>query len=370
MKIPFRKIPGGVKKTITLQWLMGTSKKAGLPPGTPVYIGDEIVEKPIITLTTYTLENYEEKELETIDDALSFKDKPGTHWLNIEGVHRVEIIEAVCNHLGVHPLVTEDIVHTGQRPKVEDHEHFVYIVLRMLTRNNELKSLEDEQVSLILGPNYVVSFQEKLGDVFNPVRERIRSGKSRIRKSGADYLAYALLDTVVDNYFAVIEKMGLEIEELEDAVTTNPSEKNLHTIQKLKRENLYMRKSIWPLRGLINTMTRGEVSLMEESTAVYMKDVYDHTIQVMDTVETFRDMVAGMMDIYLSAVSNRMNEVMKVLTIIATIFIPLTFIAGVYGMNFKYMPELEYHYGYPAVVGFMILLGLLMLIFFKRRKWL
>lgn len=370
MRIPFRKIPTGVKKTIALQWLVGTSKKAGLPPGTPVYIGEETAEKPRITLMSYTSEDYEEKELEKIDDAFSFKDKPGTHWLNIDGLHRVEIIEAICNHLEVHPLITEDIVHTGQRPKIEDHEQYVYIVLRMLGYDDEHRGLEDEQVSLILGPNYVISFQEKVGDIFNPIRERIRSGKSRMRKMGADYLAYALIDTIVDNYFAVIEKMGEEIEDLEDTVTANPSDENLHTIQKLKRENLYLRKSIWPLREVVNTLTRGDVSRVEDSTAVFMKDVHDHIIHVMDTIETFRDMVAGIMDIYLSALSNRMNEIMKVLTVIATIFIPLTFITGVYGMNFKHMPELEHPYGYPAVIGFMILLGLLMFIFFKRRKWL
>jgi magnesium transporter len=240
----------------------------------------------------------------------------------------------------------------------------------MLYYDEKESETKAEQVSFVLGPNWVISFQESEGDVFDSIRERIRSDKGRIRKMGADYLVYALLDSVVDNYFMILEKVGEEIEEIEDELVTNPSPEILQTIHNLKRQMISLRKSVWPLREVISRLERWESPLIQKSTYIYLRDVYNHTIQVIDAIETFRDMLSGMLDIYLSSVSNRMNEVMKVLTIIATIFIPLTLVAGIYGMNFRFMPELEIPLAYPMVLLSMFLVGLMMVGYFRKKKWL
>jgi magnesium transporter len=299
-----------------------------------------------------------------------FKDKPTVTWINIDGIHQVEIIEKIGTYFGIHSLILEDIMNTGQRPKMEDFEDYIFVVVKMIYYDEKDNEIKAEQVSLLLGSNFVISFQEKEGDVFDPIRERIRKAKGRITKMKADYLAYALVDTIVDHYFMVLEKLGEKIEGMEEELVTNPTPETLQTIHTLKRELIFLRKSVWPLREVISVLERGESSLIDESTGIYLRDVYDHTIQVIDTIETFRDMVSGMLDIYLSSISNRMNEVMKVLTIMATIFIPLTFIAGVYGMNFKYIPELEWHWGYPVILFVMVAIGILMVIYFRRKKWL
>ncbi|MGZ3569203.1 MAG: magnesium/cobalt transporter CorA, partial [Thermodesulfobacteriota bacterium] len=259
---------------------------------------------------------------------------------------------------------------TDQRPKMEDYGDYLYIVLRMLSYNDKSTQIETEQVSLILGPNFLFSFQENQGDVFDPVRERIRTGKGRIRKMGADYLAYALLDLIVDNYFVIMEKLGETIEFLEEKLVTQPVPETLQTIHQLKRELIFLRKAVWPLREVIGGLQRGELTLIKETSRVYLRDVYDHTIQVIDTIETFRDMISGMLDIYLSSVSNRLNSVMKVLTIIATIFMPLTFLAGIYGMNFKYFPELDWRWSYPVFWLVSVLISVSMLLYFKKKNWL
>jgi len=240
----------------------------------------------------------------------------------------------------------------------------------MLNYNDKSSEIEAEQISLILGTNFVLSFQEKEGDTFNPIRERIRNSKGRIRRMGADYLSYSLLDSIVDNYFIILEKLGEKIEFLEDELVTRPTPETLQIIHHLKREMIYLRKAVWPLREVIGSLERGEPPLVKETIRVYLRDVYDHTIQVIDTIETFRDMVSGMLDIYLSSISNRLNAVMKVLTIIATIFMPLTFLAGIYGMNFKYMPELEWRWSYPVVWLIMVGIGVSMLLYFRKKKWL
>ena len=291
-------------------------------------------------------------------------------WINIDGIHEVNIIEKIGKHFDLHPLIMEDIVNTEQRPKMEDFGHYVYVVLRMLYFDEEAHEVKGEQVSLILGENFVISFQEKEGDIFNPIRERIRNNKGRIRKMGADYLAYSLLDTIVDNYFTILEKLGDRIEEMEERLVSDPRPETLQEIHKLKREMIFLRKSVWPLREVINGLERGESSLVHKASRIYLRDVYDHTIQVIDTVETFRDMLSGMHDTYLSSISNRMNEIMKVLTIIATIFIPLTFIAGIYGMNFKFMPELEWRWAYFIVWLVIVIVAISMIFFFRRKKWL
>jgi len=346
------------------------SKKVGLPPGTLVHIGEKKSEKTKITILNYDELHVQEKEIKTVDECFPFKDEPTVTWINVDGLHQVEILEKLGEGFGLHPLVLEDILNTDQRPKMEDYGDYIYIVLKLLYHNNKSNEIAAEQISLILGSNFVISFQEKEGDVFNPIRERIRNGKGRMRKMGADYLAYALLDSVVDNYFIILEKLGEKIEFLEEELVTNPTPKTLHELHHLKREMIFLRKSVWPLREVISGLERGESPLIKGTTGIYLRDVYDHTIQVIDTVETFRDMLSGMLDIYLSSISNRLNAVMKVLTIIATIFMPLTFIAGIYGMNFQYMPELEWRLGYPMVLFIMLAIGVFMLISFRRKKWL
>ena len=346
------------------------SRKVGLPPGTLVHIGEKRTEKVRITVIDYDEAQSQEKEVKTIEECFPFKEKPTVTWININGIHDVEIIEKIGKHFEIHPLVLEDIVNAGQRPKMEDFENYIFVILKMLLYDEEKKEIKPEQVSLILGPNFVITFQEREGDVFNPIRDRIRKAKGRIRKMKADYLAYALIDTIVDNYFVVLEKLGEWIDALEEELVTNPTPETLQTIHTLKRELIFLRKSVWPLREAVNNLERGESPLIHESTGIYLRDVYDHTIQVIDTIETFRDMVSGMLDVYLSSVSNRMNEVMKVLTIIATIFIPLTFIAGIYGMNFKYIPELEWHWGYAGALILMGLIAFVMILYFRNKKWL
>ncbi len=346
-----------------------SSNKRGLPPGTPVFIGDKKVEKARISFIDYNEARFEEEEVEEIEKCFPFKDTSSVTWINIDGLHQVDIIEKLGKHFDLHPLVLEDIVNTHQRPKVEEFENYLFIVLKMLYYDDESNETQIEQVSLILGKSFVISFQERQGDIFNPVRERIRNGKGRLRKLGPDYLAYALMDAVVDNYFIILEKNGEKIEELEDKVVLDPKPEVLQVIHKLKREMIFLRRSVWPLRELVNTVERGESQLVNKSTRIYLRDVYDHTIQVIDTVETYRDMLSGMHDTYLSSVSNRMNEVMKVLTIIATIFIPLTFIAGIYGMNFEFMPELKWHWAYFGVWAVMALVAISMVIYFRKKKW-
>jgi len=312
----------------------------------------------------------EEKEAKEVEECFPFKDKPTVTWINIDGIQRIDVIEKIGKYFSLHPLALEDIVNTGQRPKMEDFVDYIFVVLKMLYYDEKERETKAEQLSLVLGPNWVISFQENEGDVFDPIRERIRADKGRIRKMGADYLVYALIDAVVDNYFIILEKIGEKIEEIEDELVANPAPETLQAIHNLKRQMIFLRKSVWPLREVISRLERWESQLINKSTDIYLRDVYDHTIQVIDAIETFRDMLSGMLDIYLSSVSNRMNEVMKVLTIIATIFIPLTLVAGLYGMNFRYMPELEWPWGYPLVLFFMFAIGVLMLIYFRKKKWL
>ena len=346
------------------------SAKIGLPPGTLIHIGERKTEKVRIRILDYDEAQFEEKDAKTIEECFPFKDKSTITWINIDGIHQIEIIEKLGNYFGLHPLLLEDILNTEQRPKMEDYGDYIFIVLKMFYLGEANNEIEAEQVSLILGSNFVISFQERGRDVFEPVRNRIRNAKGRIRKAGADYLAYTLLDAIVDNYFIILESLGETMEETEEQLTTNPNPETLQLIHALKKEMIFLRKSIWPLREVISGLERCESSLIHESTGAYLRDVYDHTIQIIDTVESFRDMISGMLDIYLSSISNKMNEVMKVLTIFASIFIPLTFVAGVYGMNFSFMPELKWQWGYFGILGVMALVGISLVVYFKRRKWL
>lgn len=345
------------------------SRTKGLPPGTLVHIGEKKTEKVRITVIDYDDKNIAEKELLNIDECSAFKNTPTVTWINIDGLHDTSAIEKIGTQYDLHPLVLEDILNTGQRPKFEDFDSYVFLVLKMFYRDEPHDATIIEQVSVVLGKHVVISFQERPGDVFDSVRERLRKNKGRIRRADADYLAYALLDSIVDSYYVILERVGEKIENLEETVVAEPTPAALHTIHELKREMIFLRKSVWPLREVISNMSKAESALVKKATGVYLRDVYDHTVQVIDTVETFRDMLSGMHDTYLSSISNRMNEIMKVLTIFASIFIPLTFIAGIYGMNFSFMPELGWRWGYFAVWGVILGVGILMLVYFKKKKW-
>lgn len=345
-------------------------KKAGLPPGTLVHIGEKRTDEVRVTTINYSGASFEEKEAKGLDECLDIKDAQTIAWVNVEGIHQIGLVQKVGECFGLHPLVLEDILNTDQRPKIEDYGDYFYIVLKMLYPGNGASEIAIEQVSIILGKNFVITFQEgREGDVFNHVREAIRSDKGRIRKTGPDYLAYSLMDAIIDGYFTILEKLGDEIEALEDELIKNPSPATLQAIHRLKRELIFLRRSVWPLREVAGALERGESMLINAATRMYLRDMYDHTIQVIDAVETFRDMLSGMLDIYLSSISNRLNEVMKVLTIIATIFMPLTLISGIYGMNFRRMPELEWPWGYPLVIAIMVAIALTMVFYFRKRKW-
>jgi magnesium transporter len=346
------------------------SKKAGLAPGSLIHVGERKIEDVRIRLINYDGHLIEEKELKSIDECLPYTEKKSVVWINVDGLHDIDTISDIGKFFGMHPLVLEDILNTEQRPKMEDFEDYLFIVLKMIHYQSGMHQVQFEQLSLILRSNIVISFQERAGDIFEPVRERLRKAKGRIRKMGSDYLIYTLMDAVVDNYFVVLEDMGERVTELEESLVTDPQPVILKSIHELKRELILLRRCIWPLRELISSLERGESDLINEKTTIFLRDVYDHTIRVIETVETYRDVVSGMMDLFLSSVSNRMNEVMKVLTSIATIFIPLTFIAGIYGMNFEYMPELGWHWGYFTALIMMLAIGVFILIWFKRKRFL
>jgi len=352
------------------KFLKKRSIKSGLPPGSLVHIGETPAEAVSIELIGYNKESIEELRFSTVDDCLPHLGRSGITWVNVEGVHNVDIIRRLGNQYALHPLVLEDIVNTVQRPKIEDYDNYLFIVLRML-RPTGSGDFTSEQLSIILGPGHIFTFQEGLqGDVFDSVRDRIRNAKGKIRGMGADYLAYSLIDAIVDSYFSVLEDLGERIVNLEEELTTLPERSTLHMINDIKKEIIFLRKAVWPLREAVSFLERGDSHLLSNATRVYFRDVYDHTVQVIDTVETYRDLLSGMFDLYLSSISNRTNEIMKFLTVIGTIFMPLTFLVGVYGMNFKHMPELEWRNGYFILWWLMLALALAMIIYFRRKRWL
>ncbi len=342
--------------------------KTGAPPGTIIYSGEARTERVKISLIEYNEKEFFEKEFYDLSECMENVKPDMVQWINVDGIHNVELIEAIGKRFKIHSLTLEDVVNIDQRPKFEDYDNYVVSIMKMIYYDTELHA---EQLSIVLMEGMVVSFQEVHGgDAFDLIRTRIRQGKGRIRRMGADYLAYALHDAVVDCYFNILEKIGDRIELLEDELISEPTKKTMQQLHHLKREMIFVRKAVWPMRELISNMERSETELIKPSTDIFLRDVHDHAIRVIDSVETFRDLLSGMMDIYLSSVSNRMNEVMKVLTIITTIFVPVTFIAGVYGMNFDYMPELHSRWGYPAVWVVMLAIIISLLFYFRRKKWL
>lgn len=348
----------------------GKIQKIGLPPGTLIYTGEKKTEYVKITVMEYDQEELNEVELSSVEELFRFNDKSKVTWINIDGIHDPKLVEAIGDHFGIHPLVLEDIMNTGQRPKIEDYGNYVFIVLRMLSYDDQRNVIENEQVSLIVSSWFVISFQEKEGDVFDPIRKRIRTeGERRIRKRKADYLAYALIDVIVDGYFSILERLSELSESLEENLISKPGTIGLQLIKILKRNTIFLRKSIWPLRDALATLERRESSVFDGDTLLYVRDVYDHTIRLIDGIETLRELTTDMLSIYLSSFSNRLNEIMKVLTIISTIFIPLTFIAGIYGMNFEHMPELRLKLGYPITLIIMLCIALFMIGYFRRKHW-
>jgi magnesium transporter len=344
------------------------SKKTGLPPGTLVHIGERKSETVTITVFRYSGAECEELESKQADQ-LSPPADESVIWINVGGVHKVEVVETLGKQFSLHPLLLEDVANTDQRPKLDDYESYFFLVIKMLSLTDR-KEIVVEQVSLVLGRNYVLSFQENGSDVFQPVRERLRGGKGRLRQSNADYLLYSLVDAIVDQYFAVLESLGEKIEALQQAVVNDPQPETLNDIHALKRQLLFVRRAVWPLRDVMNNLSRSDCPFLQEPTKVFFRDVYDHVVQIVDTIETLREMVSASLDIYLSSVSYRLNAVMRVLTVITTIFMPLSFIASIYGMNFEHMPELRSPWGYPLVLGVMAAVGLGMLVLFRKKRWL
>lgn len=347
-----------------------SEESKGLAPGTLIFIGNQKVDQVKIKVIDYDENNLNEIELKNVSDGEEFKETNKVTWINLYGLHDNKIMNEIGDLFDLHPLLLEDIMNTGQRPKLVEFDNCLFIVMKMLRFDNEQKQIIAEQLSMVIGKTFLLTFQEQPGDVFEPVRERIRKQKGRIRKAGIDYLAYALLDTVVDNYISVIEKLGDEIEDIDDEVLIDPKPVVMEKINLYKREMNYLRKSIRPLREAILQLNKLDSEFIRNETIHFLKDLQDLLTQATEAIDTYREMLSDQLNIYNSAISNKMNEIMKVLTIFAAIFIPLTFIAGIYGTNFEYLPELHFKYSYFIFWGVMILVAGILLIFFKRKKWL
>jgi len=344
------------------------SKKTGLPPGTLVHIGEKRSNTVTMKVFDYAGARCDERTATSPDELQPPADESVT-WVDIGGVHKLDLLEAFGKQFSLHPLLLEDIANTDQRPKLDDYESYLFLVMKVLSVT-DTHDLLVEQVSFVVGRNFVLSFQENGTDVFKTVRERLRGGRGRIRQSGADYLLYALMDAIVDQYFLVLESLGEKVESLQEKVVADPRPETLREVHELKRQLLFLRRAVWPLREATNGLSRSDCPFLHEPTKVFFRDVYDHVVQIVDTIETLREMVSASLDIYLSSVSYRLNTVMRVLTVITTIFMPLSFIASIYGMNFEHMPELKSEWGYPAVLVAMGLIAVGMLTAFRRRHWL
>lgn len=345
-------------------------KKAGQPPGTMVFTGVKKVSESSMTVVTFSPHDFHETSGTDIKECLPRKMEKGVMWVHVEGLQNVELIKAIAEHFNLHPLTIEDILNVNQRAKVEEFDGYIFITIKVLSELTKQGTLPVEQFSIVMGENFVLSFAESHLTLFNNIRERLRSGaQQRLRQQGADYLTYRLLDTIIDQYFVVLEGVGDLIEETEERIISDPKPQTARNLYRLKRQMMGLRKAIWPAREVMSHLLQIDGKMISSFAHIYFRDVYDHVAQAIDTIETFRDMLSGLLDVYLSTLSNRMNEIMKVLTIIATIFIPITFIASIYGMNFKYMPELNWRWGYPIVLIIMAVVALIMLVYFRRKKW-
>ncbi len=349
--------------------LSSASEKSGLPPGSLVHVGEVHEHEHKITVIDYNKSTLTKRTIKNIEELLPYKTTDTVTWVIIDGLKDVSIIDAIGQHFYIHALVLEDILNTHQRPKFEEFDDYLYIVIKAISLADDEFNVEYEQVSLLLLDKFVFTFKEKPDALFNPIFSRLDNDKSHLRNLSADYLTYIIMDTIVDEYFSLQDTFDELIENVEDELLNNPSAQTLNIIQKIKRELIFLRRSVSPLRELLAAVQRSESPLLNEKTKRYFRDIYDHVIRVSEAMESYRDLIAGMLDIYLSSVSNKMNETMKILTVFASIFIPLTFIAGVYGMNFAYMPELQWKWGYPALWGVFIGVSVFLLRFFKKKKW-
>lgn len=342
------------------------SAKAGMPPGTLISISDKKPAKTSIDCIEFDHEAYTEYANINPEDFDLLKKDGKIRWIEINGLLEIELIEKIGQMLNIHPLTLEDVLNTYIRPKFEEFENYLFLTLKYIYFKEEV---EFEQISIIVTENVIITVSESEDSVFENIKKRIKDSKSKIRSLGSDYLMYMLIDTIIDDYFSAFELIGDKIEDLEERVIENPDSQVMDSIYSLKRQIIFLRKIIWPLRDLTFSIRRSNSEIINVTTHVYLNDVSDHIIQIIDTIETYRDMISGIREIYLSSLSNRMNEVMKVLTIIATIFIPLTFIAGIYGMNFTNMPELNWIYGYPVTIIIMIIISAVMVYYFRSKKW-
>lgn len=345
-------------------------KSVGEAPGTLVYTGQRQDGGSRVRLFDFAEAHCDDLPIEHIDDIAAYKARPSITWIDVDGLQDTKQIEHIGKVFDLHALVLEDVLNVEQRPKAEDNGDYFYVVARMLSYQEASHEVAFEQVSFVLGGNYLITFQDKPGDVFEPVRNRLRQARGRIRKMGADYLLYALLDAIVDNYFVVLDRLSERVGELEDLVIARPHERVMTDIHALRREMIFVRKAVWPLREVILSLQRSESPLMREETAIYLRDLLDHVVQVIEGVDTAREILSEMHDVYLSSVGNRTNAVMKVLALFSSVFMPLTFVTGIFGMNFKYFPELEWKYGFVGVMVFMVVMAVAMLWFFRKRRWL
>ncbi len=352
------------------RFLKKKNASIGQAPGSLIFIGTQKLDQPLVRVIDYDKSSLQEMDISDLGQSVKFKETPTVTWLNIYGLHDTEFIKQIGSIFGLHPLILEDILNTGQRPKMEEYDEHLFFVLKMLRFDKEKEVIISEQLSMILGEKFLITFQEQPGDVFEPVRERIRKQKGRIRGTGIDYLAYALLDTIVDNYMVIVERIGGKIEDIEDEILADPTLEVLEKINNYKREMNYLRKSIRPAREFILQLAKLDSELISEQTTPFLKDLQDLIIQTTEVIDTYREMLSDHLNIYNTGISNKLNEIMKILTIFAAIFIPLTFIAGIYGTNFEYLPELRFKYSYYVFWGVMILVAAIMLRFFKRKGWL
>ena len=347
------------------------SQKAGLPPGSLVHVGKLLARETTISVINYHRDDMVEAQAASIQEAMEYCSDDSVTWVIIEGLADVDVVEAIGAQFNIHRLVLEDILSTHQRPKFEEYEDYLFLVLKGLISRDAGFMVEYEQISLLVMEHVVFTFKEKQDDLLLPVRQRIRTSKGRFRSQGPDFLAYSILDAIIDQDFVLMDSLDEAIVALEDALLAGEhTTQTLHSIQKLKREVVGIRRFISPVRDLVSEMLRSESALIDEKTHIYLRDVSDHVIRIIESVELHRDIISGLLDIYISSVSNRMNEVMKVLTVFASIFIPLTFLTGIYGMNFEYMPELRWHWSYPLLWLAFITIPAVLLVYFKRRKWL
>ncbi|MGD2112573.1 MAG: magnesium/cobalt transporter CorA [Gammaproteobacteria bacterium] len=346
------------------------SSKAGLPPGTLVHVGEVLATETRITVVDYSRERSTEQLAATIEDITRFRATESVTWVSVEGLIDVALIESIGREFDIHPLVLEDILNTQQRPKFEQYGDYLFLVFKVIYPARDGVSVNYEQVSILILDNYVFTFKEKQDEIFDSIKVRLHNQTGRFSTLGADYLAYAILDTVVDHYLGLQDYLDEIVESVEDDLLSSPGIGTLANIQRIRRELIFIRRSVSPLRELLNGILRSDSVLIGEETPIYFRDVQDHVLRVTDAIDTYRDMMTGLLDIYNSTISNRMNEIMKVLTVFATIFIPLTFLTGIYGMNFAYMPELGWKWSYPVLWLCFLLIPVILIVFFKKKKWL